>query len=486
MIFSRRTALKLISVGTITAFTGKVSLAEQGQVTRRSLTNMSLDDPDISTYRDFVDIMQKKDQTQAVSWLGFSLQHGMNLGPFKFCPHGDWYFLPWHRSYIMMYENAARAFTGNNYFAMPYWNWTEIRSLPEAFANPMYKGKPNPLYVPNRNDLTGSNALTDDIVGQAVMDEIYNETIYENFGTSKNPAQNNTDPSWVPAGGGIQGTLESTPHNTVHVKIGAFMPQAGSPRDPIFFMHHCNIDHIWAHWNALGRKNSTDPLWLDMSFPDNYIRPDGTTYTTTVKDVQIITSLGYTYDYLPQPDGRTPDEARETRLLALLHSQPGAAIAGVERVGGANNLAASALKPLAQKWTLTDATLRSVAAPALAARKTEVYALIKNIAFGENVKGVRVFVDRPDLTIDVPNSDPHYVRSFTFLNHDAGHANAGAQRRWRRRQEDRKRAGEPHHHVKAFIRIPPLEARRNLYSTHSDSSQWHRPGKCRHGCAGVG
>ena len=95
-----------------------------------------------------------------------------------------------------------------------------------------------------------------------------------------------------------------------------------------------------------------------MSFPDNYIRPDGTTYTTTVKDVQIITSLGYTYDYLPQPDGRTPDEARETRLLALLHSQPGAAIAGVERVGGANNLAASALKPLAQKWTLTDATLR--------------------------------------------------------------------------------------------------------------------------------
>ena len=37
-----------------------------------------------------------------------------------------------------------------------------------------------------------------------------------------------------------------------------------------------------------------------------------------------------------------------------------------------------------------------------------------------------MFVDRPDLTIDVPNSDPHYVRSFTFLNHDAGHANAGA------------------------------------------------------------
>ena len=123
---------------------------------------------------------------------------------------------------------------------------------------------------------------------------------------------------------------------------------------------------------------------------------------------------------------------------------------------------------------------------ALAARKTEVYALIKNIAFGENVKGVRVFVDRPDLTIDVPNSDRHYVRSFTFLNHDAGHANAGAATPLGRRQEDRKRAGEPHHHVKAFIRIPPLEARRNLYSTHSDSSHWHRPGKCRHGCAGVG
>lgn len=421
----RRTALKLMSVGAVTMFAGNVSYGQQGLRTRRSLTNMPLDDPDISTYRDFVGLMKSKDQNTAVSWLGFSLQHGAFNGPFKYCPHGDWYFLPWHRTYVMMYETAAQELVGNKDFAMPYWNWTEVRMMPEAFANPVYKGKPNPLYVPNRNPLTGANALTDDIVGKEVMDSIYAETAYEAFGTSRDADQTNLDLSWVVAGGGIQGTLESTPHNTVHINIGAFMPTAGSPRDPIFFMHHCNIDRIWASWNALGRQNSTDPLWLNMPFTDNYLRPDGTLYTTTVKDLQSTAELGYTYDYLPQPDGRTPDPAREARVLALLHSVPGAALPGVQRIGGGPELTATALKPLQQKWSMNEATLKAVAAPAPGTRGSQVYALIQDIMMGDNVQGIRVFVDRPDVTTDVPNADPHYVTSFTFLDHRAGHATAG-------------------------------------------------------------
>jgi hypothetical protein len=55
--------------------------------------------------------------------------------------------------------------------------------------------------------------------------------------------------AWIVSGGGVQGTLEALPHNQVHNSIGGWMPTPASPRDPIFFMHHCNIDRIWAVWN---------------------------------------------------------------------------------------------------------------------------------------------------------------------------------------------------------------------------------------------
>ena len=46
-----------------------------------------------------------------------------------------------------MYENAAAALTKNPKFAMPYWDWTTLRTLPAAFTDKLYKGKPNPLFA---------------------------------------------------------------------------------------------------------------------------------------------------------------------------------------------------------------------------------------------------------------------------------------------------------------------------------------------------
>jgi tyrosinase len=417
-----------MSAGAVTVFTGHVQASQVGPITRRTLTNMSIDDPIISTYRDFVGMMQNPPATLSanVNWLDFSLQHGnYDTEEYKFCPHGDWYFLPWHRAYTLMYEKAAQTLMKNPEFAMPYWNWTEMRDYPEAFANPQYKGKPNPLYIENRNALVGPNALTDAIVGQPLIDRIYRETVYEAFGTSKNPDQNNLDPSWVVLGGGLQGPLESRPHNQVHNRIGVFMPTPGSPRDPLFFMHHSNIDRIWASWTALGRQNSNDPLWLNMTFPGNFIKPDGTLYSSTVKDLQSIADLGYTYDFLPPPDSETPNPVRDSRLLAILHSKTGAPVAGVERIGGANTGAATALQALPREWTMSKASIESIAKPA-ASGGTEVFALIRDITLGEHVTGFRVFVNRPDVTPSVPTTDPHYVTTVTFLSHERGHAGANA------------------------------------------------------------
>lgn len=45
--------------------------------------------------------------------------------------------------------------------------------------------------------------------------------------------------------------LEGLPHNSVHAGIGGDMNYATlSPNDPIFYMHHRNVDRIWALWQS--------------------------------------------------------------------------------------------------------------------------------------------------------------------------------------------------------------------------------------------
>jgi hypothetical protein len=58
-----------------------------------------------------------------------------------------------------------------------------------------------------------------------------------------------------------ESTLEAGPHDNVHNDLGGstgFMGQFLSPLDPIFFLHHGNIDRLWHIWNlkqkALGQS----------------------------------------------------------------------------------------------------------------------------------------------------------------------------------------------------------------------------------------
>lgn len=418
-MIKRRTFLKsAAAAGVITAFSGIIPTIAHSNHTlrvRKSLTDMPLDDPDLSTYRDFVGLMQKKDQSQRVSWLGFSLPHGQYRGPYKYCPHGDWYFLPWHRAYMMMYENAARTLTGNDDFAIPYWDWTEQRTMPEAFADPMYKGKANPLYVPNRNRID----LPDSLVGPKVMQEIYSETVFEVFGTSRNPDQDDLDPKWVVRGGGVQGTLEATPHNNIHNDIGVYMPTAGSPRDPIFMMHHGNIDRIWANWNALGRQNSDDPLWLNMPFDDNFIAADGSLYSSIVNQLLSTEKLGYTYDNLQKKDNLRVDKARDSSLVALLSGDK-KSMDNVEQIIVPNNQRATALKHLDTTVDLQKFDLQSVLTPKDGDTK-EVFAVIRDIKVGENIKAFNVFINSDKPSMQLSTNDSEFVTTIAFLSHVGTH-----------------------------------------------------------------
>jgi tyrosinase len=440
-MITRRTVLKAgLALGAAAVFSGAVggltAFAQSTLRVRRSLHTMAPDDPDLEAYRSFVSMMLSADQQKPVSWLQYSLMHGRYNGNYRYCPHGDWYFLPWHREFVLMYENAVIALTGKKNFAMPYWDWSVDRVMPKAFTDPSYKGKANPLYVPGRTLNTKNWPLPDAWVAPEVLaKKVYAETNFQLFGTSKNPNQNTLDMSWVVRGGGTQGFLESTPHNLIHNAIGAFMPTAGSPRDPIFMMHHSNIDRIWAVWNALGRSNTADMtptdrlLWLNMNFKDNYLSPTGQLYSASPRDLQDTKALGYTYPDLPKPDNLLSDPARDARLLSLLAAGSSNDTLEVLRVLPTANKDAATLKtPLVKSVRFSAALQRQVVPEAKESADTdtaEVFAIIRDMAVGPDVASVRVFINAPAISAKTPMDSAHFAGEIGFLFHqqdDDSHA----------------------------------------------------------------
>jgi tyrosinase len=307
MTLSRRKILLqgcVIGAGVIAAnLPGIVALAQAGPKLRRSLHGMAPNDPILVTWRDGVRLL--KAASGNVSWANFAAIHG-NASGFNLCPHGNWYFLPWHRAYLLSYERAVRQLTGNNDFALPYWDWTEDRQMPPAFVQPMFNGQANSLFESQR-DASPTDSLPDSTVGPAIINQILAQTPFETFGTSRPVGQNNLNQSWVNCEFcGTFGTLEATPHNLVHVFVGGIMGQANSALDPLFMMHHCNIDRIWWMWNQGGGADSPDPLWTGMTFQNNFFNPDGTAYSPKVSDLLTPEPLGYTYTDTPPPPPYTP------------------------------------------------------------------------------------------------------------------------------------------------------------------------------------
>ncbi|MEM7474314.1 MAG: tyrosinase family protein [Planctomycetota bacterium] len=47
-------------------------------------------------------------------------------------------------------------------------------------------------------------------------------------------------------------------HNQVHVWVGGSMLPGTSPNDPVFFMHHCMVDKLWADWQLAQKATNPD------------------------------------------------------------------------------------------------------------------------------------------------------------------------------------------------------------------------------------
>jgi len=174
-------------------------------------------------------------------------------------PVGRERFLPWHRVYLLELEIKLMAYHPS--ICLPYWDWVNEREIPEWLEN--FK----PTMIVNGNPVTvvrnpGSPAS---LPHQPDVDAAMSQTTYTNFTQD----------------------LEGI-HNGVHVWVGGTMSFiATAPADPIFWLHHANIDRIWDMWQGdnlgenptLAGSDATMDPW--MSFDEI--------------DTRSISGLGYVY-----------------------------------------------------------------------------------------------------------------------------------------------------------------------------------------------
>lgn len=286
---------------------------------RRDVWTLRADDPwdpITEAFARAVAVMQARPATDPTSWAYQAAIHATFAtpppgAPWNGCQHQSWFFLPWHRMYLYYFERivraAVRSFDGPADFAIPYWNYEQPfpnNTLPQPFREPtLPDGTPNPLFLPPPNRAAG----------------IANGGGLPPQGTSSSAAMAMTSYTPPPApgfGGGIRppeqfagstGGLEQTPHNVIHVMVGGAPSgacQGGfmvDPRcaalDPIFWLHHANVDRLWSRWLALGggRANPAQANWLNQSF--TFHDETGAVVTLTCAEVvDTAAQLDYAYD----------------------------------------------------------------------------------------------------------------------------------------------------------------------------------------------
>jgi len=196
------------------------------------------------------------------------------------------FFLPWHRMYLFFFERIIQKVSGNSSFALPYWDYTNAASpsgprLPDKFRNPA--NATNPLFRPNRRAAVNAGNPID-----ASSPGVLNLNSLAQCGYSQ-----------VGAVQGFNMNLDFNLHGTVHVLVGNALGMGQVPwaaNDPIFWLHHCNIDRLWASWNDAGRKNPNTAAWLNKTF--TFADENGVKVIGKVKDFDKIMPLHYRYEEL--------------------------------------------------------------------------------------------------------------------------------------------------------------------------------------------
>jgi tyrosinase len=350
--------------------------------------------------------------------------YGPNPSPFKMLAQEMWDtcqahhppgheddFLSWHRMFVYYFEEIIRDVSGEKSFTLPYWNYSVAGPnhgvIPPEFTmknDPLFKA----LYVENRNPGVNQGHPIDQGQPPGLLNPVeLAECFYEPTGSHP----------------GFCGRLDGGLHAVVHVLVGDGQNMGTVPwaaRDPIFWLHHCNIDRLWASWNDAGRTNPS--TMGSFTFAEKKKKVVATDTDWMVAQTE---KHGYCYDHLePVPSCPTTRPA----LLALAQKQlQVAAVKSKEiKLGtGPTKVTLEPLPPQAGAQAL-DFHERVKALPA----EKHVLLLVKNLRADEQ-PGVlyHLYMQLPQgATGD--KAQPYYVGTVNFFNavhHGTGHEKEAAK-----------------------------------------------------------
>ncbi|MDG2532328.1 tyrosinase family protein [Sphingomonas sp. HITSZ_GF] len=148
------------------------------------------------------------------------------------CPHGKPYFLAWHRGYLHLFEAKLREISGSATLRVPYWDYFADPHLPAEF--------------------TSGNSATNPLFEPRIGGEVGKALGFAAFAPQITGFQRGASAECFEA------EVEAF-HNKVHNLVGGRMATMLSPSDVIFWVHHANVDRLWAAWTAAGEGRTMPP-----------------------------------------------------------------------------------------------------------------------------------------------------------------------------------------------------------------------------------
>jgi tyrosinase len=435
-MLSRRDFVAATTSSLATSFVISAPSRAQTPRVRRDVMDFADNDPFFQKYADAVRAMHQLPETDGRNWRRQAKIHA------DFCKHRQLEFLHWHRHYINFFEAICGQLIGDPNFTLPYWNWSkksgvipapffDIDALnveswndPGVYSPPNW---PNINTVGKRGLQKGQGLLSDPIRGgsftSATIDEI----------------------KTMPTADLFFRRLEGSPHNDGHIVAGAtasgrrgHIGSGLSPLDPIFWLHHCMVDRVWAEWQHPG-NDTPDP---GTTYSNNFFNKDGSAVVSATSGAVLnISSLGYTYDVLQgavtgapagagpvgggpaapgglQLDAIIPDlnkalqESSQTRRLG--EAQSGAVAPPLVETAVSLKVP-GLLNALGSERVYRQFSARNARPVAVEGRRILANILGVKPSDEANQLVVNVFVNCDYLSPTTPFVDPHYAGTFSFF-----------------------------------------------------------------------
>jgi tyrosinase len=410
----------------------------------------------LASYKKAIRAMLALPPTDPRNWYRQALIHMLD------CPHANWWFLPWHRGYLANFESICRQLSGDPTFSVPFWDWTDKPEVPADFfqdvLDPTNTGFADngPALRDNFGSaidafyagLSSSQSAQLALRGMSDADVLWRQVLNamparsDSRGlTAQNPnmpfssqrevALNNVLLALKPQSFGTFGSreapnhhqeigkdsLERGPHDNVHGGVNGLMGAFMSPVDPLFWLHHCNLDRLWTLWatkeSKAGRSGLPENVQAWRNEPFLFlVDAEGQAVNRTAGDYIDNTGLGVTYGP-GMADEVVPTSASPVVAASEVRTFTGERADKVLRVNSEVSLSAqipSSVFAGVQNSPVAEET------PTLMA-----YVTVKTPTEART-SALRVFMNCPYLSSETPDTDPHYVGRIRFFGADHGMA----------------------------------------------------------------